>query len=311
MDDKEWTSLGLKAKLDRPYQQPNLYQLSQKWQYEQSEHHSRVIQLNAFGRKIHLVLLPDIEAFWKCLKAATLSSARAANLSTERFIISNRFNILGPHVLPEVELANPGRDLADFLERPRSRVGLEHPVEVVIPSPSVRRHVTNPSELPVHAFHLNSGSPCDLVVVHAKSHLPPTRICSVNTDEPCELLGLDLGESRISGSGCWGKRPGSDLGVKATLASLGSIDPFSVGIEGLWPVPPLLSVHRYRYPCWECRRTRLSPGLPTNSGGLVLLTGHTPLDTGCALQLHAARLDVWLCRNGSVGVYKPSSSASA
>ncbi|KAL6961790.1 hypothetical protein U1Q18_045833 [Sarracenia purpurea var. burkii] len=274
MDDKEWTSLGLKAKLGRPYQQPNLYQLSQKWQHEQSEHHSHVIQLNAFDRKIHLVVLPDIEAFWKCPNWVLEGSLR--------------FRQQEPRTSP--------------------REGSSSPIDSIVGQPGTRSRRFPSTGVPTRQAFSDSLARTSTVRGERKTL---QRICFVNTDEPCELLGLDLGESGISGLGCWGKRPGSDLGVRATLASLGSIDPFSSGIEGLWPVPPLLSVRRYRYPCRECRRTRLSPGLSTNSGGLVLLTGHTPLDTGCALQLRAAWLDGWLCRNGSVGVYRPGSSASA
>ncbi|KAL6980092.1 hypothetical protein U1Q18_021741 [Sarracenia purpurea var. burkii] len=215
--------------------------------------------------------------------------------------------------------------------------GPEHSVDVMIQSPSVRRDVANPSELSVHAFHPSSESPRDLVAVHAKPQLsrrlspaiieniflspvigtPEKREkdvvkdCSVNTDEPRELLGLDLKGSGISDSGRWEKRPGSDLGMRTKLALLGLIDPFSTGIEGLWLAPPILSIRRCRYPCRECQRARLNPGLLTNRGGSVLLTGHTPPDMGCAFQLRAARLDAWLCRDGSVGVYRSGSSASA
>ncbi|KAL6980141.1 hypothetical protein U1Q18_021790 [Sarracenia purpurea var. burkii] len=218
------------------------------------------------------------------------------------------------------------RSSSDSLSGTPTIPGPEHPVDVVIQSSFVRRDVANPSELSVHAFHPSSKSPRDLVAVHAKPQLsrrlspaiieniflsPAIKDCSVNTDEPRELLGLDLKGSEISDSGRWEKRPRSDLGVRTKLALLGLIDPFSTGIEGLWPAPPLLSVYRCRYPCRECQPARLNPGLLTNRGGSVLLTGHTPPDMGCAFQLHAARLDAWLYRDSSVGVYRSGSSASA
>lgn len=94
--------------------------------------------------------------------------------------------LAGPHVLAEVELADPARDLADFpavqtgldelgpfllLVLPEAHVGLEDLVEVVlVVDTSVRWHVANPSELPVRALHQRSESPRnDIVVGHVAS----------------------------------------------------------------------------------------------------------------------------------------------
>lgn len=76
--------------------------------------------------------------------------------------------LAGAHVLTEVELADPGRDLADLpppearlyeflavflLVLPEAHVGLEDLVEVVVRAgPAVGRYVADPGELPVRVL---------------------------------------------------------------------------------------------------------------------------------------------------------------
>ena len=112
-------------------------------------------------------LEPNPEIFTEAF--GSFEVAPIENRLVEHVSLDEKPGLAGPHVLAEVELADPASDLADFpavetgvdelrpvflLVPPELRVRLEDLVEVLLARHvTVRRNVSNPRELSVRAFH--------------------------------------------------------------------------------------------------------------------------------------------------------------
>ena len=112
-------------------------------------------------------LEPNPEIFTEAF--GSFEVAPIENRLVEHVSLDEKPGLAGPHVLAEVELADPAGDLADFpavetgvdelrpvflLVPPELRVRLEDLVEVLLARHvTVRRNVSNPRELSVRAFH--------------------------------------------------------------------------------------------------------------------------------------------------------------